>query len=200
MNSISLQATLASAPEKRYSADGTPRTSVLVRFPAPRPEEPDFQIRVVAFGALADELHQNFAPGDPLLVEGRLQVEKRSKPVASTREELNHKETVTELIARRVHPLLPACRPLDDRDSAQQVEAVVAVPQGAEALQVAAGPQVAAVSQVEVVPEVAAGLALPEQTPQPQPAVDENPPAAQIAAPIAGGPKRRRTSTPTSTS
>jgi hypothetical protein len=102
-------------------------------------------------------------------------VEKRSKPVASTREELNHKETVTELIARRVHPLLLASRPVDDSNSAQQVEAVAAVPQ------------------------VAAVPILPEQTPQPQPTVKENPPVIQTAAPTAAGPKRRRTSTPTDT-
>jgi single-stranded DNA-binding protein len=54
-------------------------------------------------GDLANEVHQNYHHGDSVFVEGRLQIEKRSKPSAATREEMEKKETVAELIAWKFH-------------------------------------------------------------------------------------------------
>jgi single-strand DNA-binding protein len=103
MNVIVLAGTLQSEPELRYTQDGLPRLSVILDFVAEKEGEGDYKIRVIAFGDLANEVHQNYHHGDSVFIEGRLQVEKRSKPSAATREEMEKKETVAELIARKFH-------------------------------------------------------------------------------------------------
>jgi single-strand DNA-binding protein len=103
MNIIALAGTLQSEPELRYTQDGLARISVMLNFASEREEEGDYKIRVIAFGNLAEEVHQNYHHGDTVFVEGRLQIEKRSKPSATTREEMEKKETVAELIARKFH-------------------------------------------------------------------------------------------------
>ncbi|BAC88374.1 single-stranded DNA-binding protein [Gloeobacter violaceus] len=97
MNAIALMGTLQSEPELRFTQDGLARLSTLLGFSAGRPEEPDFQIRMVAFGNLAEEVARTLHHGDGVLVEGRLQAETRGRPDGT-------KEKVTELIARKVYP------------------------------------------------------------------------------------------------
>jgi single-strand DNA-binding protein len=103
MNVIALAGTLQSEPELRYTQDGLPRLSVILSFVAEKEGEGDYKIRVIAFGDLANEVHQNYHHGDSIFIEGRLQVEKRSKSSAATREEMEKKETVAELIARKFY-------------------------------------------------------------------------------------------------
>ncbi|MBC8121017.1 MAG: single-stranded DNA-binding protein [Gemmatimonadaceae bacterium] len=96
MNAIALMGTLQSDPELRFTPDGLARASVLLSFPAAKAEEADYQIRVVAFGNLAEEVHKAFHHGDSVVVEGRLQADSRSKPDGT-------KEKYNELIARRLY-------------------------------------------------------------------------------------------------
>lgn len=96
MNAIALMGSLQSEPELRYTQDGMARLSMMLSFAPDRSEEADYQIRVVAFGNLAEEVHKTFHHGDGVVVEGRLQAETRTKPDGA-------KEKVTEVIARRVH-------------------------------------------------------------------------------------------------
>lgn len=103
MNIIALAGTLQSELELRYTQDGLARLSVVLTFVAEKEGEGDYKIRVISFGNLAEEVHQNYHHGDSIFVEGRLQIEKRSKPSAATREEMEKKEIVAELIARKFH-------------------------------------------------------------------------------------------------
>lgn len=96
MNAIALMGSLQSEPELRFTQDGMARLSMMLSFAPDRSEEADYQIRVVAFGNLAEEVHKNFHHGDGVVVEGRLQAETRTKPDGA-------KEKITEVIARRVH-------------------------------------------------------------------------------------------------
>jgi single-strand DNA-binding protein len=98
MNAIALMGTLQSEPELRYTQDGLARLSVMLSFTADRPDEPDYQIRVVVFGNLAEESSKSLHHGNAVVVEGRLQAETRTRPDGS-------KEKVTEVIARRIHAL-----------------------------------------------------------------------------------------------
>ncbi len=96
MNVIALLGNLQSEPELRFTQDGLARLSMMLSFAAERPDEADYQIRVVAFGNLAEETHKNFHHGDSVAVEGRLQAETRTRPDGM-------KEKVTEVIARKIH-------------------------------------------------------------------------------------------------
>lgn len=96
MNVIALLGNLQSEPELRKTQDGLARMSMMLSFAAERPDEADYQIRVVAFGNLAEETHKNFHHGDSVAVEGRLQAETRTRPDGM-------KEKVTEVIARKIH-------------------------------------------------------------------------------------------------
>ncbi|MBC7882413.1 MAG: single-stranded DNA-binding protein [Anaerolineae bacterium] len=96
MNVIALLGNLQSEPELRFTQDGLARMSMMLSFAAERPDEADYQIRVVAFGNLAEETHKNFHHGDSVAVEGRLQAETRTRPDGM-------KEKVTEVIARKIH-------------------------------------------------------------------------------------------------
>ncbi len=104
MNAIALMGTLQSEPELRHTQDGLARFSAMIGFSAGRAEEADYQVRIVAFGTLAEEIHKNFHHGDGILVEGRLQSETRTKPDGT-------KEKVTEVIARRVHSATAGAAP-----------------------------------------------------------------------------------------
>lgn len=46
MNSIVLMGEVASEPELRYTPDNLAVTSLVLRFPSLRPEEPPYQVRV----------------------------------------------------------------------------------------------------------------------------------------------------------
>ena len=98
MNNIALYAQLVSEPELRHTPEGLACLSAIASFSATQAEEADYQIRVLAFGTLADDASKTFHHGDALLIEGRLQAETRNKPDGT-------KEKVTELIARRLHPV-----------------------------------------------------------------------------------------------
>lgn len=105
MNAIALMGTLQSEPELRHTQDGLARFSAIIGFSAGRAEEADYQVRIVAFGTLAEEIHKNFHHGDGILVEGRLQSETRTKPDGT-------KEKVTEVIARKVHSATAGAAPV----------------------------------------------------------------------------------------
>jgi single-strand DNA-binding protein len=97
MNVIALIGTLQAEPELRHTQDGLARFSTILAFASERPDEADYQIRVIAFGNLAEEAHATFHHGDKVAVEGRLQAETKTKPEDGT------KYKVTEVIARKIY-------------------------------------------------------------------------------------------------
>jgi single-strand DNA-binding protein len=99
MNTIALQATVSAEPELHQQQTGQSRTSLMLQFPAHQSGEDDFTIRLVAFGGLADEIAESLHIGTAVIIEGRMQTDIRTNPDGS-------KEKTTEIIARRVIPLI----------------------------------------------------------------------------------------------
>ncbi|WP_218079518.1 single-stranded DNA-binding protein [Anthocerotibacter panamensis] len=98
MNSIVLLGEVATRPELRETQDGLARASFILRFGAQRPEEPDYQVQVVAFGNTAGEVNDQYVQGDQVVVEGRLQMNSITKQDGT-------REKRAEVIVRRLHPI-----------------------------------------------------------------------------------------------
>lgn len=98
MNTIALLGTLSSAPELAFSQDGLAYLSAELSFPSGKPDEADYQMRLVAFGKLAEEANGTLTCGDTVIVEGRLQVETKARPDGS-------KHRAVELVARKLSRL-----------------------------------------------------------------------------------------------
>jgi len=97
MNSIVLMGEVASEPELRYTPDNLAVTSLLLRFPSLRPEEPPYQVRVASFGELAQRVVDTCHVGDHITVEGQLHM--------NVVERDGRKEKQAEITARRIHQL-----------------------------------------------------------------------------------------------
>ncbi len=97
MNSIVLMAEIQSEPELRYTQDNLAVTSMLVLFPSIRTDEDPYQVRVAAFGELAQTVSSTCKIGDTVTIEGQLHI--------NTVERDGRKEKVAEITARRIYPL-----------------------------------------------------------------------------------------------
>ncbi|MFN3925836.1 MAG: single-stranded DNA-binding protein [Pseudanabaenaceae cyanobacterium] len=99
MNSIVLLAEVLTEPELRYTPDNQSAiASFLVQFPANRPEESPYRIRVVGWNNLANDImERKYQRGVRVLIEGRLRCD--------TVERNGRKEKVTEIVAARVYDL-----------------------------------------------------------------------------------------------
>jgi single-stranded DNA-binding protein len=95
MNSIVLMASVMAEPELRYTPENLAIASLLVSFPSSRPEDPPFQVRVAAFGDLAQTVIDHCHVGDQLVVEGQLHI--------NTVERDGKNEKRAEVNARRVY-------------------------------------------------------------------------------------------------
>lgn len=99
MNSCILMARITRTPEIRYTQDNQrPLAQMLVEFEGLRPDDPPMSLKVVGWGKLADEIQQNYAEGDRVIIEGRLRMNtiERSE---------GFKEKRAELTASRIHKL-----------------------------------------------------------------------------------------------
>jgi single-stranded DNA-binding protein len=76
MNSCILMAQVTSQPQLRYTQENqTPLTEMMVEFPSLRETDPPASLKVVAWGDnLANEVSQNYQPGDSVILEGRLRM------------------------------------------------------------------------------------------------------------------------------
>ena len=75
MNSCILMAQITSQPQLRYTQDNqTPLTEMMVEFPSLRETDPPSSLKAVAWGDLANEVSQNYQPGENVIVEGRLRM------------------------------------------------------------------------------------------------------------------------------
>lgn len=92
-------ARITRTPEIRYTQDNQrPLAQMLVEFEGLRPDDPPMSLKVVGWGKLADEIQQNYAEGDRVIIEGRLRMNtiERSE---------GFKEKRAELTASRIHKL-----------------------------------------------------------------------------------------------
>jgi single-strand DNA-binding protein len=97
MNSCVLMAEIVKAPELRYLQDGqTAIAEMTVQFPALKAEDPMEMLKVVGWGNLAQQIQEQFQPGDQVIIEGRLNMVLVDRPEG-------FKEKRAELTAARVH-------------------------------------------------------------------------------------------------
>jgi single-strand DNA-binding protein len=97
MNSCVLMAEIVKAPELRYLQDGqTAISEMTVQFPALKAEDPMEMLKVVGWGNLAQQIQEQFQPGDQVVIEGRLNMVLVDRPEG-------FKEKRAELTAARIH-------------------------------------------------------------------------------------------------
>ena len=95
MNSIVLMAEIVTDPEMRYTPDNLAVASMLVSFPSNRQGDPDFQVKVAAFGETAQQVADTYNVGDRVTIEGQLHI--------NTLERDGRNEKRAEISARRVY-------------------------------------------------------------------------------------------------
>lgn len=75
MNSCILMATITSQPQLRYTQENqTPLADMMVEFPNLKESDPPSSLKVVAWRDLANEVSQNYQPGEQVVLEGRLRM------------------------------------------------------------------------------------------------------------------------------
>lgn len=98
MNSCILMAQIVQEPQLRYTSDNLAITEMLVEFPGTRDNDPPSHLKTIAWGNLAEEVHQQFRVGDRVAIEGRLSMSTIERPEG-------FKEKRAELVAQRIHHL-----------------------------------------------------------------------------------------------
>jgi single-stranded DNA-binding protein len=98
MNTCILMAEIIQEPQLRHTPEGMELAEMMVQFPGTRPDDPPSVLRVVGWGNLAKEIHQNHHQGDHVLLEGRLNMNTIDRPEG-------FKEKRAELTVQRVHSL-----------------------------------------------------------------------------------------------
>ena len=117
LNSIVLYGTVASAPETRRTPDNANEiASFLIQFPAPKPEDPPFRIKVTAWNKLA-ETAMEFTKDSQVIIEGRLKLD--------TVDRGTYKEKRTELIASKIH-VIAVSQPTNYTESIKTPVAAIA--------------------------------------------------------------------------
>ena len=86
-------------PELRYTADNqTAFAQMLVQFPGPRAEDPPATLRVVGWGNFANEIKENYAVDDRVVIVGSLNMNTIERPEG-------FKEKRAELTASQIYKL-----------------------------------------------------------------------------------------------
>jgi single-stranded DNA-binding protein len=96
MNSCILMAEIYDAPQLRHTPDGLEVTEMIVHVPGIRPDDPSHPLKVVGWGNLAKDIHQNYHPGDRVIIEGRLGMNTFDRPEG-------FKEKRAELTVQKIH-------------------------------------------------------------------------------------------------
>jgi single-strand DNA-binding protein len=100
MNSCILMATILDKPELRKTQDGNiDISSMTVEFEGVRPEDPASILRVIAWGNVANEIHEKYTKGDRVIIEGRLSMN------LVDYKDRGYKEKKAELTAQRIYPI-----------------------------------------------------------------------------------------------
>lgn len=99
MNSFILMAEIIQEPQLRYTSDNqTPIAEMTVQFDGLREGDAPETLRVVGWGNLAQEIQENYHPGDRVVIEGRLGMNQIDRPEG-------FKEKRAELTAQRIHKI-----------------------------------------------------------------------------------------------
>jgi single-stranded DNA-binding protein len=96
MNSCILMVEIYDAPQLRHTPDGLEITEMIVHIPGIKPDDPSHPLKVVSWGNLAKEVHENYNSGDRVIIEGRLGMNTFERPEG-------FKEKRAELTVQRIH-------------------------------------------------------------------------------------------------
>ncbi|HLO86690.1 MAG TPA: single-stranded DNA-binding protein [Nostocaceae cyanobacterium] len=98
MNSCVLMVEIYNEPQLRHTPDGLDVTDMIVQVPGPKADDPPHPLKVISWGNLAKEIHQNYHQGDRVVIEGRLGMHTFDNPQG-------FKEKRAELTAQRIYPV-----------------------------------------------------------------------------------------------
>ena len=102
MNHCLIQAVVNSAPQMRYTKENkTPIAEMIVNFKGLRDEDPSRELKVLGWGAIAQEMVEELKEGQNIVIEGRLRMNSVTRKDGT-------KEKQTELTASRIHHISPA--------------------------------------------------------------------------------------------
>ncbi|MDY7015710.1 MAG: single-stranded DNA-binding protein, partial [Cyanobacteriota bacterium] len=96
MNSCVLMAQIQEAPKLRKTQENTSLTEMLVQFEEDWGDNPPSSLRVVAWGNLAEDVHQTYFAGDRIVITGRLKITTVEREESGGQ---RYKEKRVELIA-----------------------------------------------------------------------------------------------------
>ncbi len=101
MNHCLIQALVNSAPQMRYTKENqTPIAEMTVNFKGLRSEDPVRELKVLGWGAIAQEMIEELNEGQNIVVEGRLRMNTVTRKDGT-------KEKQPELTASRIHHISP---------------------------------------------------------------------------------------------
>ena len=156
MNSCILMAQVARDPELRSTQDQTSVATMLVEFESTREGEAPGQLKVEAWGNLAEQVSSTYRTGNQIVIQGRLSMNTVDMPEG-------YKQKVAKLVASRIYPLTGANAGMSDNVySPQPTNIVDFAPEPA--------PEPAPAPQPQAKPAYAA----PATAPAPEPAPSSN--------------------------
>jgi len=101
MNHFLIQAVINSAPQMRYTKENkTPIAEMTVNFKGLRDEDPSRELKVLGWGAIAQEMTGELKEGQNIVLEGRLRMNSVTRKDGT-------KEKQAELTASRIHHISP---------------------------------------------------------------------------------------------
>ena len=97
MNHCLIQAIVKTGPQMRYTKENqTPIAEMMVGFKGLRNDAPSSELKVLGWGAIAQEMVDNLKEGQGIVIEGRLRMNNLTRKDGT-------KEKQAELTASRVH-------------------------------------------------------------------------------------------------
>ena len=101
MNHCLIQAVINSSPQMRYTKENkTPIAEMTVNFKGLRDEDPSRELKVLGWGAIAQEMVEELKEGQNVVIEGRLRMNTVTRKDGT-------KEKQPELTASRIHNISP---------------------------------------------------------------------------------------------
>ncbi|QNP29772.1 single-stranded DNA-binding protein [Cylindrospermopsis curvispora] len=104
MNSCILMVEIYDQPQLRHTTEGLEVTEMIVHVPGLRADDPTHPLKVVGWGNLAKDIHQNYHAGDRVILEGRLGMNTFERPEG-------FKEKRAELTVQKIHPVTKNIEP-----------------------------------------------------------------------------------------
>ena len=104
MNHCLIQSVIKIGPQMRYTKENqTPISEMVVNFKGLRNDDPLSELKVVGWGAIAQEMTDELKEGQNIVVEGRLRMNSVTRKDGT-------KEKQAELTASRIHHITPIAK------------------------------------------------------------------------------------------